>query len=72
MYDERDRTISILTRKCEELEWDRARSALKLCAFIDYWHHEAFVGTPIADEVELWRIVDDAKEDLKARLPFNM
>jgi hypothetical protein len=47
---------------------DRADLAQRLRAFIDYWHFETFYGSPLADDTDLWTLVQFAVQDLKARI----
>lgn len=40
----------------------------ELAALIDRWHFEAFHGSAVARDTEVWNLVHRAKEELKRRL----
>jgi hypothetical protein len=51
---------------------DNATEAERLTALIDQWHFEAFNGSVVARDVEIWNFVRTATEDLKQRVISTM
>jgi hypothetical protein len=44
----------------------------ELSNLIDHWHFEAFHGSCVARDTEIWNLVHRAKEDLKRRLAAHV
>jgi hypothetical protein len=44
----------------------------ELAALVDRWHFEAFHGSCVARDTEIWNLVHRAKEELKRRLATHV
>ncbi len=51
---------------------DYETKAERLAALIDQWHFDAFNGSVVARDVEIWNFVRKATEELKQRLISTM